>query len=64
LAVLDGTLQIGEAIRQTQTMVHAYVRHQETWFRRFVDVQWLDSSVDGFDDVAVRMTREFLTERQ
>lgn len=60
LAVLDGTMTLDEAIRQTQTMVHAYVRHQETWFRRFESVRWLDSDDEGYADTAVAMARSFL----
>lgn len=60
LAVLEGTMTLDEAIRKTQTMVHAYVRHQETWFRRFEGVRWLDSGDEGHAAQAIAMTREFL----
>ena len=61
LAVLDGTMSLDEAIRQTQAMVHAYVRHQETWFRRFSGVQWLDAEDDTFVDQALSLVRGFLS---
>lgn len=60
LAVLDGTMTLDEAIRQTQTMVHAYVRHQTTWFRRFGGVQWLDSGTEGYADEALAMVHMFI----
>ncbi|HMM41778.1 MAG TPA: tRNA (adenosine(37)-N6)-dimethylallyltransferase MiaA [Thermomicrobiales bacterium] len=60
LAVLDETMTLDEAIRQTQTMVHAYVRHQTTWFRRFAAVRWLDSGTEGFADEALAMVQKFL----
>lgn len=61
LAVLDGAMTLDAAIRQTQTMVHAYVRHQETWFRRFEHVHWLDSAADGFVAHGIAVVREYLT---
>lgn len=60
LEVVLGVTSLEDAIARTQSMVHKYVRHQETWFRRFSDVQWFDSSVIGFADVAVERVREFL----
>jgi len=63
LAVLDGTLTLEAAMQQTRTMVHAYVRHQETWFRRFEGVHWLDSSSDGYVENAIAMVEAFLAER-
>lgn len=60
LAVLDGTLTLDDAILQTCVMVHRYVRHQETWFRKFPNVHWYDSSVVGFDQVAFEDVGRFL----
>lgn len=62
LAVLDGSLSLGEAIRQTQVMVHSYVRHQETWFRRFEGINWLDSSDPEHVAQAQEIVRQFLAE--
>lgn len=60
LAVIEGTLTLGDAIAQTCRMVHRYVRHQETWFRKFAAVQWYDSSTTGFEHAAIAATRAFL----
>lgn len=62
LAVLAGTMSLDEAVQQTKTMVHRYVRHQETWFRRFTGVRWLDSDAEGYADDAVAMVQAFLRE--
>lgn len=62
LAVLEGSMALDEAIRQTQVMVHSYVRHQETWFRRFHGVSWLDSGDPGHVTQALEMVNEFLAE--
>ena len=62
LEVVQGVTTLEDAIVRTQLMVHKYVRHQETWFRRFADVQWLDSSDAGFEDVAVAWVRAFLAQ--
>ncbi|MCO5176491.1 MAG: tRNA (adenosine(37)-N6)-dimethylallyltransferase MiaA [Thermomicrobiales bacterium] len=60
LAMLEGSLSLDEAIRQTQIMVHSYVRHQETWFRRFEGINWLDSGDPEHVARAMEMVREFL----
>jgi tRNA dimethylallyltransferase len=60
LDVLDGRLALDDAIRQTSQMVHRYVRHQQTWFRRFGDIVWFDSSEPGYEERVARMVAEFL----
>lgn len=46
--VLSGETTIEDAMERTRFMIHKYVRHQETWFRRFTGVVWFDSSEPGF----------------
>jgi tRNA A37 N6-isopentenylltransferase MiaA len=60
LEVVLGQTDEEDAIRRTQAMVRRYVRHQETWFRRFPDINWFDSSQAGYDDAAVERVRQFL----
>jgi tRNA dimethylallyltransferase len=62
LEVVLGVTTLEDAITRTQSMVHKYVRHQETWFRRFAGVQWFDSSVAGFEDEAVERVLAFLSD--
>jgi tRNA dimethylallyltransferase len=60
LATLEGTLALDDAIRRTQRMVHRYIRHQETWFRRFSHIHWFDSSQPGWDAAAEQSVAEWL----
>lgn len=57
LEVVQGTMSVDDAIARTCFIIHRYVRHQETWFRRFADVDWLDSSIDGWQCDALERVR-------
>jgi tRNA dimethylallyltransferase len=57
LEVALGQTTLDDAVTRTQRMVHKYVRHQETWFRRFPDVHWFDSSSQGYEDDVVALLR-------
>jgi tRNA dimethylallyltransferase len=60
LAVLEGQASLDDAINQTQRMVRRYIRHQETWFRRFEDIHWFDTSQPDSADAALASARAFL----
>ena len=60
LEVVTGQTSIDDAITRTCTIIHRYVRHQQTWFRRFDGIHWFDSSVAGWQDDAISRAREFL----
>ncbi|HYI16896.1 MAG TPA: tRNA (adenosine(37)-N6)-dimethylallyltransferase MiaA, partial [Thermomicrobiales bacterium] len=49
-----------DAISRTCFNIHRYVRHQQTWFRRFDGVHWFDSSTDGWQEDATDAVRSFL----
>jgi tRNA dimethylallyltransferase len=57
LAVLEGRLSLDEAIYHTQRMVRRYIRHQETWFRRFEHIHWFDTSRPDSTDAALASAR-------
>ena len=59
-AVLLGELSLDEAIERTVFANNRYVRHQETWFRRFADVTWFDSARPEFPDDVFAHVRAFL----
>jgi tRNA dimethylallyltransferase len=59
--ILAGELSMEEAIESTCFATHRYVRHQETWFRRFEDVVCLDSSDPSTRETAARLVVEFLS---
>jgi tRNA dimethylallyltransferase len=61
LAVLHGRMTIDEAIDQSQRMVRRYIRHQETWFRRFEHIHWIDTSIPDCAEAALASAREFLS---
>lgn len=60
LAVL-GEIDLETAIERTCFATHRYVRHQETWFRRFENVHWLDSANPVFVDEALARVEAFLS---
>lgn len=62
-AVVSGELDLEDAIEQTCFATHRYVRHQETWFRKFEYVHWLDSASPGFVDEALALVERFLADQ-
>lgn len=60
LEVVQGLATTDDAIRRTQQMIHRYVRHQTTWFRKFPGILWLDASDPGHHDEAKKFVRAFL----
>jgi tRNA dimethylallyltransferase len=59
LEVVTGRTDVEDAIARTCTIIHRYVRHQQTWFRRFNGIHWFDSSSDGWQDAALASIPEF-----
>lgn len=60
LDVVTGQTSVESAIARTGFIIHRYVRHQQTWFRRFDGVHWFDSSVGDWQDAATESVRAFL----
>ncbi|MEX2314604.1 MAG: tRNA (adenosine(37)-N6)-dimethylallyltransferase MiaA, partial [Thermomicrobiales bacterium] len=60
LEVVTGQTDVEDAIARTCFIIHRYVRHQQTWFRRFDGVEWFDSSVAGWQEEALDSVRTFL----
>jgi len=60
LEVVTGLTTEDDAIARTCTIIHRYVRHQQTWFRRFDDIHWFDSSTPGWQQAAEDPVRGFL----
>ena len=63
-AVVLGEMTLQQAIESTCNATHRYVRHQETWFRRFEEVIWLDSSNSGLVEEAVDRVDEFVGDQE
>ena len=47
LQVLDGELNLEEAVEQTKIRTRRFARRQETWFRGLEECQWI-----GVDELA------------
>ncbi len=60
IAVVLGTMSLEPAIEATCISTHRYVRHQETWFRRFEGITWLDSSQPEHREQAIALVERFL----
>ena len=60
LSALEGDMTLDEAISQTQRNVRRYIRHQATWFRRFDDVRWFDTSTPDGAVSALDAARSFV----
>jgi tRNA dimethylallyltransferase len=63
-AVIAGELDVAEAVERTRFATHRYVRHQETWFRRFPDVHWFDSALDSHAAEVEQAVDLFLSDSQ
>lgn len=60
IAVVRDGWSLDEAIETTCISTHRYVRHQETWFRRFEGITWLDSSDPSHSVEAIDLVGAFL----
>jgi tRNA dimethylallyltransferase len=58
---LRGRATLPEAIQRIKWDTHAFVRHQENWFRRDSDAVWLDVTHEPPEDRALALAQRFLT---
>lgn len=63
LQMLEGRMTREEAISSTCFLIHRYVRHQETWFRRFANVTWLDAAAPDVAQRATALATDWLAAR-
>ncbi len=63
LRMLEGGMTRAEAITSTCFLTHRYVRHQETWFRRFANVTWLDAAAPDVTQQATTLATEWMAAR-
>jgi len=45
---LDNSLSENEAKQQAKYDLHSYIRRQQTWFKRNLDIKWFDTQVSGY----------------
>lgn len=60
MAVVRDEMSLNDAIEATCNATHRYVRHQETWFRKFPEVTWIDSASEDAASLALGQVQEFL----
>lgn len=46
------------AIEKIKFDIHAYIRRQQTWFKKNTDIFWLDISKDGFKEIIYNKIKE------
>lgn len=61
LAYLRKELTENKAIERTKYNVHAYIRRQQTWFKRNVGIEWFDVSVDSYKENVYNHARRMIT---
>ncbi|MDT0186255.1 tRNA (adenosine(37)-N6)-dimethylallyltransferase MiaA [Microbacterium sp. ARD31] len=47
LAQLEGRLSEAEAVAETQALTRRYARRQVSWFRRYVEIRWVEPGADA-----------------
>lgn len=50
-----------KAVERTKYDVHAYIRRQQTWFKRNLDIEWFDISVDSYKENVYNHARRMIT---
>lgn len=46
-SVLRDEISLEDAMQRIRTLTHAYIRRQETWFKRDTDIQWVSSTQEA-----------------
>ena len=49
-----------DAVQRIKFDIHAYIRRQQTWFKRNSDIKWFDVSVDSYGENVYNFTKEKL----
>jgi tRNA dimethylallyltransferase len=58
--VIDGEVSLEDAIRTIKHDTHRYVRHQETWLRKNARIDWLDVTMQRWQQEAAESVEAFL----
>jgi tRNA dimethylallyltransferase len=59
-AYLRGELSLAQAVEQMKFATHRYIRHQYTWFRRDLAIQWLEADSPDLEQNATKLIADFL----
>lgn len=57
---IGGNLAESEAVQKTKFGLHAYIRRQQTWFKKNNLVEWFDISKDDFKEIIYNRVKENL----
>ena len=58
IAHLEGKMDLEEAIEAIKINTRRFAKRQQTWFRRFPDVHWLDAEPDSDPDILAHLARQ------
>ncbi len=61
---LQGILPLSDAVERIKTETHRYVRHQETWLRKFQDIHWFDLEQQQLSAVEAYVAEWLVTQGQ
>lgn len=57
---LNGVTDIKETVERAKFDMHAYIRRQQTWFKRNAEIKWLDICDKNFDSGAISIVESEL----
>jgi tRNA dimethylallyltransferase len=57
---LAGALPLEEAKQRVKFDTHAYIRRQQTWFKRNASISWLNIDAKNFDSTAISIVQSEL----
>ena len=60
LEFLDGKLSEKEILEKIKFEIHAYIRRQQTWFKKNNSIEWVDVSKDDFKEIIYNKVKENL----
>jgi tRNA dimethylallyltransferase len=58
LKFLDGEITSEKATERIKFDIHAYIRRQQTWFKKNEEIQWVDISKDDFKEIIYNKIKE------
>lgn len=58
LDFLDGKIASDKTVERIKFDVHAYIRRQQTWFKKNEKIQWFDISKDDFEEIIYNKIKE------
>lgn len=60
LEYLDGNVSEKEVLEKIKFDIHAYIRRQQTWFKKNTEIKWFDVSKDDFKEIIYNKVKENL----